>query len=628
MSDLSPLRESEERYALAMRALNEAVYDYDVASDNIYYSERVYQVLDVDRGLMRTAKDWRTLIHGDDLPHYLGAFAAHLKDQTPRFECDYRYRARGGAWRWCRQHGIALRNAHGRAARVVGSIGDITEFKQTEETLRQSEERYDFALRAVREGVYDWDIVAGTVYYSDRVRAVLGLTPEELRTPQDWLGRVHPEDLPRYRAAHAAHFKGQTDRYECDYRYRGKDGTWRWARTHGIAQRDAGGRAVRMIGSTGDITRLKQAEEALRQSEERYAIVTKVATEGMYEWSLADESLFISEHTEAFFPAGAPHTAGAWNSLIHPDDFHGYQEAVRAHFKGLTPRLEHEYRIASAGGEYRWVIDRGIAVRDAGGQAVKLIGAVTDVTGRKLAEQALREAREQAEAASREKSQFLANMSHELRTPLNAIIGFSEVLKEGMFGELNAKQGEYVKDILESGQHLLSLINDILDLSKIEAGRMELELSEFSLAAAIERAVSLVKERAQRHAVRLQIDIAPGVANLCADERKVKQMLLNLLSNAVKFTPEGGSVTVSAQSQSSHIQIRVRDTGVGISPQDQAVLFQEFKQVGSDAARKAEGTGLGLALTKRFVELHGGEITLASQPGKGSTFTVTLPIRH
>jgi two-component system cell cycle sensor histidine kinase PleC len=625
LSDLGGLRESEERHALAMRALNEAVYDYDVASDQIYYSERLYVVLDVDRELLLTARDWRALIHPDDLSPYRDAFAAHVKYKTPRFECDYRYRARGDRWRWCRQHGIALRDVSGRAIRVVGSIGDITEFKETAEALRRSEERYDFALRAIREGVYDWDIVNETVYYSDRVRDMLGFSPEELKTAADWLGRVHPDDLPGYRAAHTAHFKGDTERYECEYRYRAKDGAWRWARTHGIAQRDANGRAIRMIGSTGDITRLKQAEEALRQSEERYAIATKVATEGMYEWNVADGSLFLSEHTEPFFPAGAPHTAAGWNSLIHPQDGPAYRHAVLDHFKGATPRLEHEYRIASLAGEYRWVIDRGIAVRDAHGHAVKLIGAVTDATSRKLAEQALRDAREQAESASREKSLFLANMSHELRTPLNAIIGFAEVLRDGMFGEMNAKQKEYAHDIFESGQHLLSLINDILDLSKIEAGRMELEPSEFDLRAAIERTLSLVKERAQRQGVRLTVDLAPDVSTLVADERKFKQIMLNLLSNAVKFTPEGGSVTVSVQASPAALEISVRDTGAGISTDDQASLFQEFKQVGRNAAHKAEGTGLGLALTKRFVELHGGTIRVHSEPTKGSTFALSLP---
>jgi signal transduction histidine kinase len=218
-------------------------------------------------------------------------------------------------------------------------------------------------------------------------------------------------------------------------------------------------------------------------------------------------------------------------------------------------------------------------------------------------------------------------MSHELRTPLNAIIGFSEVLKDAMFGELNAKQAEYVDDVLESAQHLLSLINDVLDLSKIEAGRMELEPSDFSLGVAIERAVSLVKERAARCGVQLHADIAPGM-DIRADERKVKQIMLNLLSNAVKFTPEGGAVTISAQLNGATAEIKVRDSGVGISAEDQQALFQEFRQVGRDAGRKAEGTGLGLALTKRFVELHDGAIHLESAPGKGSTFTITLPVRQ
>jgi len=219
-------------------------------------------------------------------------------------------------------------------------------------------------------------------------------------------------------------------------------------------------------------------------------------------------------------------------------------------------------------------------------------------------------------------------MSHELRTPLNAIIGFSEALMERMFGELNEKQGDYLKDIHESGKHLLSLINDILDLSKIEAGRMELELSTFHLPTAISNAMTLVRERAQRQGVELDADVDPRLAEFQADERKLKQILLNLLSNAVKFTPEGGRVGVSAKFDTEKVEIAVKDSGVGISPQDQRSLFEEFKQVGKDSSRKAEGTGLGLALTKRFVELHGGAIRVESAQGKGSTFTFSLPMRQ
>ncbi|HTM61637.1 MAG TPA: GAF domain-containing protein [Burkholderiales bacterium] len=234
----------------------------------------------------------------------------------------------------------------------------------------------------------------------------------------------------------------------------------------------------------------------------------------------------------------------------------------------------------------------------------------------------------QLEIANKHKSEFLANMSHELRTPLNAIIGFSEVLIDKMFGEVNEKQADYLKDIHESGKHLLSLINDILDLSKIEAGRMDLDLSTFHLPTALSNAMTLIRERAQRHSIALGLDVDPRLGEFEADERKVKQILLNLLSNAVKFTPDGGRVDVSAKMDTTKVAISVKDTGIGIAPEDQSAVFEEFKQVGRDYTRKAEGTGLGLALTKRFVELHGGEISLASAPGKGSTFTITLPIRQ
>jgi len=229
------------------------------------------------------------------------------------------------------------------------------------------------------------------------------------------------------------------------------------------------------------------------------------------------------------------------------------------------------------------------------------------------------------EIASQHKSEFLANMSHELRTPLNAIIGFSEVLLERMFGELNEKQDDYLKDIHSSGRHLLSLINDILDLSKVEAGRMELEPARFDVPTAIGNAMTLVRERAQRHGIALGVDVAPDVGEIVADERKFKQILLNLLTNAVKFTPDGGRVDVLARRAGDALEVAVRDTGIGIAKEDRQAVFEEFRQVGRHYTNKQEGTGLGLALTKRFVELHGGTIRLESEPGKGSTFAFTIP---
>jgi signal transduction histidine kinase len=232
---------------------------------------------------------------------------------------------------------------------------------------------------------------------------------------------------------------------------------------------------------------------------------------------------------------------------------------------------------------------------------------------------------QELEIASQHKSEFLANMSHELRTPLNAIIGFSEVLGERMFGELNEKQEEYLKDISASGQHLLSLINDILDLSKIEAGRMELELTEFDLSQAIDNALMLVRDRAARRGIALQQTVDHRLGQIRGDERKIKQVLLNLLSNALKFTPEGGRVEVRASVVDGMAEVSVTDTGVGIAPEDQEAVFEEFRQVGT-ADKKVEGTGLGLTLSRKFIELHGGKIWIKSQLGMGSTFTFTLPL--
>jgi signal transduction histidine kinase len=229
------------------------------------------------------------------------------------------------------------------------------------------------------------------------------------------------------------------------------------------------------------------------------------------------------------------------------------------------------------------------------------------------------------ETVSRLKSEFLANMSHELRTPLNAIIGFSEALDERYFGDLNDKQEEYVKDIRESGLHLLSLINDVLDLSKIEAGRMELDPSDFDLPTTLQNVATLVKERAQRHRIALKLEVPSKLGTIRADERKFKQIVLNLLSNAVKFAPDGGAVVVAAKRDGKAIEVSVTDNGPGIAPEDQPAVFEEFRQVGPHSARKVEGTGLGLPLAKRFVELHGGELRVESTLGEGSTFRFTLP---
>jgi signal transduction histidine kinase len=238
----------------------------------------------------------------------------------------------------------------------------------------------------------------------------------------------------------------------------------------------------------------------------------------------------------------------------------------------------------------------------------------------------LRRLYRELETTSQHKSDFLANMSHELRTPMNAIIGFSQVLREGMVGQVNAKQAEYLDDILSSGNHLLSLINDVLDLSKVEAGQVELQVAPFSLHDALERGVSMVREQATTEGVEVSLHTNGGLDVVSGDERRIRQVIFNLLSNAVKFTPTGGQVDVDATRVDGEMRVSVADSGPGIAPEDLDRIFEEFQQTEA-GARQREGTGLGLALSKRFVEMHGGRIWCESELGKGSMFAFTLPVR-
>src|SRR6185312_10665369 len=240
--------------------------------------------------------------------------------------------------------------------------------------------------------------------------------------------------------------------------------------------------------------------------------------------------------------------------------------------------------------------------------------------------QQLEQKTRELEVASQHKSEFLASMSHELRTPLNAVIGFSDVLLDRMFGELNERQDEYVRDIRNSGRHLLDLINEILDLSKVEAGRMELDLDPLSIEDLLEHGVAMVRERAHRHGIAVHVDIQPHLGTAYGDELKLKQVVVNLLSNAVKFTGDGGSVTVTATRAGNEAHVSVRDTGIGIDASERERIFEAFQRGGRPARTSAEGTGLGLTLSKRIVELHGGHMWMESELGVGSTFSFAIPL--
>jgi PAS domain S-box-containing protein len=381
-----------------------------------------------------------------------------------------------------------------------------------------------------------------------------------------------------------------------------------------------------------DITPRKQSEQALRASEEKYRSLVDNIPDVVWTADANRDLIYVSGNVVKVLGFHADELLGgqSWLNRIHPEDAARVGQAYQKLFSD-GEKFDVEYRSCRQDGEWIWLHNRALATRPRAG-VMCADGIFKDITLRRQSEAAIQQTKDAAEAANRAKSQFLANMSHELRTPLNAIIGFSEMLADKTFGELNDRQFKYSNNILNSGRHLLQLINDILDLAKVEAGRVELMRNTFNVAKALAEVQTIVKTLANKKHISLDFFEAPQLPSLFADEAKFKQIMYNLLSNAIKFTPDGGRVLVTTDIQNtgdgnSLLQIAVTDTGIGIKPSDQERVFKEFEQVDSSYGRQQQGTGLGLALTKRLVEMHGGKIRVASEgvEGKGSTFTFSIP---
>jgi PAS domain S-box-containing protein len=368
----------------------------------------------------------------------------------------------------------------------------------------------------------------------------------------------------------------------------------------------------------------QQAEEALRESEARFHAVFAEAAVGIGIGDMTGHILEANHALQTMFGYSLDEFRRLYVSdFVHPDDAASVWESYGELIGGVRDHFRLEKRFYRRNRELMWTRLTVSLVRDAAGAPAFQIAMLEDITEGKRAQAELEAARDAADAASRAKSDFLANMSHELRTPLHAIIGFTELLQDGIVTD-EEERAQSFADIHASAQHLLSLINDILDLSKIEAGRMELDYEAVDVPELFAAMIALLRERA--HHKRLTLTATAGDATiLVADARKLRQILFNLLANAIKFTEPGGGVTLDACTVGDDIVLRVTDTGIGISEEDQRELFHPFTQVDASLTRRHEGTGLGLALTRRLVELHGGQITVRSARDEGSTFTVVLP---
>ncbi len=370
----------------------------------------------------------------------------------------------------------------------------------------------------------------------------------------------------------------------------------------------------------------KRAEDALHESEQKYRTIVDTANEGIWTLDASGITSYVNSHMAQMLGYTEEDMLGRHIfELMDADariDVESYLEKLKKGSKEV-----HDFRLSRKDGTCLYTIFSTSPIYDNMGQYIGALGMFADITERKRAEE-LRLEKERLEYASKEKSEFIASMSHELRTPLNAIIGFSEILKMKMAGELSEKQMHYVNNIYTSGDFLLNLINDILDLSKVEAGKIELNIEKIRVATTIDEATVLIKEKAAKHNINIKKEIDPGLEFVDADKQRIKQVLFNLLSNAVKFSKEeGGTVTISAKKEGDMAQFSVSDTGIGIKPENLGKLFQKFEQLEPGISAKYGGTGLGLAICKQLVEQHGGRMWAESKYGEGSTFTFTLPLK-
>ena len=511
-----------------------------------------------------------------------------------------------------------------------GYIYDITEIKEEQIEMKRLKEQFELAVAGTNDGIWDWDLKTNELYLSKRWKAMLGYEDHELENYlATFMKLIYKDDVPEINDYIQSYLQNKISHYSKEFRMVHKDGTIKWILAKGEALRDEKGIPYRMAGSHSDITQRKEMEAVLKENQIRLELAMNAGEHGFWDWNLMDNQTYFSPTYYTMLgyeDEELPMNLEAFMKLIHPEDGQNIMPIIQ---KSITDgkSYEEEFRLKCKDGSYKWILGKGKTYFDEETKKPnRAVGVHIDINDRKIAEEELKRAKEQAEVASKTKSEFLANMSHEIRTPMNSVIGFSELLLDT---DLNKIQKQYADTILTSGKGLLGIINDILDFSKIEAGKLELEIIWTDIIDLIEQAADLIKYSASKKGIELLINIDSKIPRfIMVDPVRVRQILANLLSNALKFTEKGEielkASLISMNDNRGHIRFSVRDTGIGISETQREKLFKAFSQADSSTTRKFGGTGLGLVISDQLAQKMGVKLEVESVQSQGSEFYFTI----
>ena len=610
---------------LATELADIVIWRHDLKTGRVHYNDHGFKVLGIPyRPGGVSLAEARATTHPDDVAKLAASTAHAMKTGVP-IDVEVRHRRRDGAWRYMLVRRVIERDAAGEVVAFVGVTLDVTAQVEQARRAEQLARRLEAAAEAARIGI--WTTVVGTrqTEWNAQMFELFDLVGRgEPPTLGAWIGRcVHPDDTERVTQTTRAFLRRETRAFEIEFRIRLRDGRIRWMVLRADLDR-SGIDPTRVFGIAMDVTERHDAADALHTASERAALIARHAGIGTWETEDDDVPALWDEQMwrlRGLAPRPVSPDRDERLALVHPDDRARVIDANPESIGGPA-HAAYEFRIRLPDGSHRWLASRSAALYDERGKVIRRVGVNWDITEAKNADLA----RQQVLLAEREslaKSQFLSRMSHELRTPLNAVLGFTQLLQlDAGAGTLDGQSAK-LDHIRAAGEHLLTLIDDALDLSSLQAGMLRLELQPVSIAAAVAQALPLVDALAAAHGTTLHHGALEGA--VLADPTRLRQVLLNLLTNAIKYNRAGGRVAVDSAVDADAVRFSVRDTGRGLRPEQLAHLFEPFNRLGVES-EGIDGSGIGLTIVKALVEGMGGHIGVTSQPGHGTVFEVTLPL--